>query len=682
MENWELRIKKIMLIVFLIPYILVAKSNDTIYESASDTVIKQKKIKQINEKINYQVTFNKGVLALENNEFKKAIKLFKKSAPYLKIPSFLNIGIAYYKLGSNNNAYLYLKKIYDIKQTLKYDPYSYLSATYYLYLITQDKNYLVSIINSYKKLSFLKLNENTKNLIVDTFIMLGDYKAAFKLITKLKKYDFRKVALLSLILKKYKKADIYLKKALNDVIDEQTYNDLLWFLIYNDLKRNNIEIAKQHIQELDQRLYFFNSNKKFPLKLYFNPDKLTYKDYYNRLIHFDLNRKIDLIYYFAPFIFIDKKLINKNIVYSFVLKNMQSLNSLNLLIGYNKQFIDYVKFDPIIRTKKLQNLLELKISPSSYEYYNLGLSYAQIFNYTKAYIYFKKAYDLDRGNKLYAAMTLITAKKLNLKLKKIFKRDINTNILKKGGRFSYIGKYIYKLIFNPALKISKSELSSDEYSSFFIRSLYFIENSQKYGFLADEPLFNKNLKDPLVYLMSLLIKKEKENEFKYRARVQDSIPKVFNDYFLKGPLFLTQYYLDLVRAFGLLKVVDFRIGNLKEKNLPSYLRTLAYVDLFINKYKNSLQILEKLFDKYKLDDKYSYFLLTAAYLANKDINNALITLDILRFEYQDIQAKFLTGIGLLQNLKLISASSAFKTKYANELVDFKLLNLENYLQNL
>ena len=661
---------------------LFAKTNDIIYESSSDTIIKQNKIKKINKKINYQVTFNKGVLALQNKQYKVAIKLFKKSAPYLKIPSFLNIGIAYYKLGSNKNAYLYLKKIFDIKQTLKYDPYSYLSATYYLYLITQDKNYLVSIIEAYKKLSFSKLNENTKALIVDTFIMLKNYKDAYRLIIKLKRYDYRKVALLALILKKYKKADIYLKKALSNVIDEQTYNDLLWFLIYNDLKRNNIEIAKQHLQELDQRLYFFNSNEKFPIKLYFNPKKLTYKDYYDRLIHFDLDRKIDLIYYFAPFIFIDKKLIKKDIVYSFVLKNMQSLNSLNLMIGYNKKFIDLVKLDPILRAKRLQKLLKLKISPSSYEYYNLGLTYAQIFNYTKAYIYFKKAYDLDRGNKLYAAMTLITAKKLNLKLKKIFKRDINTNILKKDGRFSYIGKYIYKLIFNPALKISKNELSKDEYNSFFIRALYFIENSQKYGFLADEPIFNKNLKDPLVYLMSLLIKKENENQFKYHARVQDSIPKKYNEYFLKGPLFLTQYYLDMVRAFGLLKIIDFKIGNLKEKQLPTYLRTLSYVDLYIGNYKESLKILEELFDKYKLDDKYSYFLLVAAYLANNDTNNALIALDILRFEYQDIQARFLTGIGLLQNLKLISASSAFKTKYTNELIDFKLLNLKTYLQNL
>ena len=673
---------KLKVILLVLTSNLLAKTNDIIYESSSDTIIKQKKIKQLNKKIDYQLIFNKGVLALHNKEFKRAIKYFKKSASYLKIPSFLNIGIAYYKLGSQKNAYLYLKKIYDIKLTLKYDPYSYLSSTYYLYLITKDKKYLMTIIKAYKKLSFSKLNENTKNLIVDSFILLKNYENAYRLITKLKKYDYRKVALLALILKKYDKANLYLNKALNDVIDEQTYNDLLWFLIFNELKRNNIEIAKQYIQELDKRLYFFTSNKKLPLKLYFNKNKLTYKDYYNRLLHFDLNRKIDLIYYFAPYIFIDKRLINKGMIYSFVLKDMQSLSSLDLMIGYNKNFLDLVKLDPIIRAKKLQDLIDIKIKPSSYEYYNLALAYAQIFDYSKAYTYFKKAYDLDRGNRLYAAMTLITAKRIDLQLKKVFAREINTNILKKGGRFSYIGKYIYKLIFNPALKIKKSELSKDQLNSMFIRALYFIENSQKYGFLPDEPLFTHDLKDPLVYLMSLLIKKENENEFKYKARVQDSIPKVFNDYFLKGPLFLTKYYLDMVRAFGILRIVDFRIKDLKEKNLPSYKRTLAYIDLYLKNYKESLKILEKLFEEYKLNDVYSYFLLTAAYLANNDINNALVTLDILRFEYKDKQARFLTGIGLLQNLKLISAISSFKVKYTNELIDFKINNLEKYLQNL
>jgi len=511
---------------------------------------------------------------------------------------------------------------------------------------------------------------------------LGNYDNALTLIKKLKKFDYKKVALLDLVTNNYKEADIYLKKAMVDIIDDQTYNHLLWFLVYENLKTNHIEIAKNNIQEIEKRSYFFNSNIKFPLQLYFNPKKLSYKDYYNRLIHFDENRKIDLIYYFAPFIFIDKTLLTKDMTYSFVLKNIQNLQTLDLMVGYNKQFVDLIKIDPILRAKKLNDMIDLKISPSSYEYYNLALTYAQIFNYHKAYKYFKKAYDLDRSNKLYAAMTLITAKRIGLKLDKEFDKHINLNIQKPSGRFSYIGRYIYKLIFNPALKLKKREISKDEYRSFFLRALYFLENSQKLGFLADEPLFVEYKKDPLVYLMSLLIKKDKENRFKYYARIQDTIPKKFNEYFLYGPLFLTHYYLDMVRAFGILNQIDFNIGDIIEQTYPSYLRTKSYIYLYTGQYYKALNILENLFDKYKLDDRFSYFLLIAEYLSINDKSNALIVLDILRFEYKDPQARFLTGIGLLSNLKLNSAINSFRNKYFNELIDFKILNLEKYLKDL
>ncbi|MBD3843322.1 MAG: hypothetical protein IE909_15865, partial [Campylobacterales bacterium] len=50
--------------------------------------------------------FNTGVLYLENKEYLKAIEQFKKSAEIIKIPSYLNIAIAYYKLESYKNAYM------------------------------------------------------------------------------------------------------------------------------------------------------------------------------------------------------------------------------------------------------------------------------------------------------------------------------------------------------------------------------------------------------------------------------------------------------------------------------------------------------------------------------------------------------------------------------------------------
>ena len=47
---------------------------------------------------------------------KKLLNYLKKLQKILEIPSYLNMGIAYYKLNSIDNAILYLNKIYENKK--------------------------------------------------------------------------------------------------------------------------------------------------------------------------------------------------------------------------------------------------------------------------------------------------------------------------------------------------------------------------------------------------------------------------------------------------------------------------------------------------------------------------------------------------------------------------------------
>ena len=56
-----------------------------------------------------------------------------------------------------------------------------------------------------------------------------------------------------------------------------------------------------------------------------------------------------------------------------------------------------IKLDPIRRVQVLQDMLDAKYDTNAYEYYNLGLAYAQIYDYISAYKYFKKAYGLEHG---------------------------------------------------------------------------------------------------------------------------------------------------------------------------------------------------------------------------------------------------------------------------------------------
>ena len=650
-----------------------------IYESQPNVIFNYKNLTKKERSIALQIDFNNAVLYLEQKKYIQAIRLFKKTAKILKIPSFLNIGIAYYKLNSINNAYLYLKKIYDIKEAASQDVYSYISSSYYLYLITNDRKYITTILSVVKNIKKKKISSHVKRLVADTYILLKEYGKAIKIIKTMKDKDLLKLALLYIKIKDYVLADINLQKAYENTKNDEMINKILWFQVFRDLKANDIIKIQDHIDLIISRKKIFYANRKMPLKIYFNKDKYTPEQYFNRVVKLSTDRKIDMIFYFAPFIFVDKKEIYNDSSFGFVLKNQQNINSLDNMIEYNKKFISIVKNDPIIRVNKLQKMIDEKYDTKSYEYYNLAVSYAQIDNFTNAYKYFKKAYDLNHANKLYSAMTLISAKRAYMKIDKNIEKKISLNLLSQGGDYPYLGKYIYKLIYNPKYKLNARKLTSVAKRSIFLRALYFLEHIDKDGINKDEPLLRADVKDPLVFLFRELVKHKDESKYKYISRLQDTIPKTYNNHFLKGPLIITQYYIDILKALGIFDRVDFHI---KGENSPTYLRTKALVQLYDGYPVQSIKILEHLQDKYNLNDKYTSDLIIASFLRADDYSNASATLGMLQFELNDSDAKFLNGVQLLQSLKLNSARQSFRDKYKGFLIDFKMEGFDEYLESL
>lgn len=650
-----------------------------VYESQSNVIINYENLSKKERDIALQVDFNNAVLYLEQEQYVKAIKLFKKTATILKVPSFLNIGIAYYKLDSINNAFLYLKKIYDIEETANFDTYSYLSASYYLYLITNDRKYISKIIDTVKKAKPNNISEHVKRLLADTYIILKDYKQAIKVIRNMKTQDNLKLGLLYLKVKDYDRSDIYLTKAYEETRDDELMNQILWFKVFRDLKSNNISKIIEHIEIIQTRRKTFEANRQMPLKIYFNPEKYDTKEYFQRISKFSEFRKIDMIFYFAPFIFVDNREIINDTNLGFVLRNTSNIESLDMMIDYNKQFTELVKNDPIIRAKKLQEIVDNKYDTKAYEYYNLALSYAQIDDFLLAYKYFKKAYDLNRANKLYSAMTLISAKRADKKLKPKLEKKIISNLISKNGTYKYLGQYIYKIIFDDKLNLNLKVLSKTARKSIFLRALHFLENINSKGFKREEPLLAADVKDPLVFLFRLLVKGDNESEYEYISRLQDTMPKNYNDYFLKGPLITTQYYVELLKAIGIFNRVRFDIQN---DTSPTYLRTKALILLYDGYPLRGIKILEKLQEKYNLNDKYTSNLLIASFLSANDYSNASATLGMLQFELKDNDAKFLNGVQLLQNMKLNSAIQSFKKGYKGFLIDFKMEGLDEFLELL
>ena len=662
--------------VLLFSLALTAK-DDFVDESQPQILFEHQNLLTEQEKTELFVKFNTAVLYLEQKRYKEAINHFKQSAKLLKIASYLNIGIAYYKLDAHKNAYLYLKKIYDIKELKNNDKYSYFSAAFYLYKITNDKDY----INEITKVAATskRLTENERLLVVDTLILQKRYQYALQMAQDIKNISSLKLALLNIKLRKYEQAKVYLTKAYEEEKTDKGKNEVLWFKIFRDLKDNDLINLTEDIMKVEGRTRIFETNKDLKLRLFFNKDKYTPKEYFDQITKFSFERKLDFLYYFAPFIFEDINSVEQVSIKSFILKSQNDLSSLNTMIKYNRDFLKVIKLDPIRRAQVLQDMINAKYEANAYEYYNLGLTYAQIYDYISAYKYFKKAYDMEHGNKLYSVMTILTAKRLNREIDKLEKEFLLKNIRSNNGYYEYLGKYMYKIFEDPSIKLDETALSNNEKMSIFFRALYFLENVNKKGIKKTEPLLVEYGKDQLVYMLSLVAKKTGESDFNYISRIQDNLPKIYNNSFLKGSLVITDFYLDTLRALGLFNRTDFNIDN---ELSPSYLRTKALVQLYIGHPDDTIKIIEYIHKKYELKSIDSYYILIAAYFASKQENLGLAVLGEINFIYNDQDAKFLEGVSLLQDLKMNTAPQYFKYKFKGGLMDFKLEGFDTFLESL
>lgn len=310
-------------------------------ESQPEIIFKYDNLIKNENKLNNQIEFNKGVLLLEKGNYIEAIEILKNTSKYLQIPSYLNIGIAYYKLNSIHNAKIYLDRIFNHEEAIYNNTYSYMSSCYYLYLISNNKKYLKKIIDIAKNKK--NLTEHDKRLISDTYIILKDYEMALKLLEDMDFASDLKKALLLIKMRNYEKSGILLNKAYESTINLNTKDTILWFMIFSDLKSNNLEKLFEHLEILQQRKSSFEVNKKLELKIFFNKDKYTPKEYLDFITNFSLNRKIDFIFYYAPFIFSDNDEIIYDSTKGFIFKNEQSLENINSMVSYNSSFLQLIK---------------------------------------------------------------------------------------------------------------------------------------------------------------------------------------------------------------------------------------------------------------------------------------------------------------------------------------------------
>ena len=95
-----------------------------------------------------------------------------------------------------------------------------------------------------------------------------------------------------------------------------------------------------------------------------------------------------------------------------------------------------------------------------------------------------------------------------------------------------------------------------------------------------------------------------------------------------------------------------------------------------------MNILENLQKEYKLEDKYTMYLIVAAYLEAGKLNEASLQISLIKAILKDSSADFLTGVQLIQELKLGSVFQYFNKPYLDDLIDFKINKFDELLESL
>lgn len=683
MEIFKKLVYKILFGIFIFNSILYA--NNDLLESQPEIIFETERLLDSQENLEIQVDFNKAVLHLKKGEYEEAIKIFEKTALVIEVPSLLNMGIAYYKLGDTETAKSYLNKIYEKKSNLVNQTFSFISACYYLYEITKDDKYIVDLVKIFQnsnKLSDHKqvitdIKDSILKELANRYLLIKDYKNALGALNAMSYSLDLKKAMIYIKLNEFTKAASIIKKLKEIEKDPKTLDKILWISTFVDLKLNKFEDVKLTLDLINSRKSKFKVNVELPFEIFFNKDLYSPKEYFNSVLKFDESRKLDFIYYFAPFIFSDSQEIIYDSVKGFIYSQQSNVANLEDMVEYNSKFLRIVKEDPILRVNELNELLKKAENNRAYMFYNLALSYAQINDIYNASKYFERAYKLNPGNKLYSVMYLITASKTSLGIDDKQKEYLDTNIRNSGGLYSYFAKELYKLFVNT--QYVSNDPSYEYENTMFYKAIDFLKAMNANQTLINHKLLDEYERDPLIYLIKLVQRKPKENDFAYYSRMQDNIPLIYNNNFLQGPLIIPKYYIDILKALGIFSRADFYIeGNTN----PTYIVSTILKDLYSNKVENAINSLNYLRDTYKYDNRFTMYLTVASYLEAKRYGDASIQISLIKAFYKDTDTDFLTAIQLIQELNINSAKQFLNVKYQNPLIDFQMIGFDEYLLSL
>jgi len=624
--------------------------------------------------------YNLGVIQIKEKNYKKAIEYFNNAIINKDNRCIAAINAAYCSLKLKDKKrfvyYSHLAELYLPQTTnLKGYPYYYALVHYYLgeefeALAGLDKSKSYPKITNRLKTAIYNLYDDpyhtidfTKNdfILGISYARVGEYALAESHLQKATlTYPLKAgtaLALVELKLKKYKNAATYLKTA-------KTKDDVV-YPIKVSLKPEifNIQIAQQ----------------KFKNKPFSKDDWINIIFYYTPYKVFNISQTIQFLQKGSFGIALDDiSGANKYLTKS------STISNLNLKMSEGiKEALSY----HIVIANKIFAKLAKKYKYHSILQYDLALTYANLKNYSKAYLHFLKAYHLDSHNYLAGIFTIITGKKIGIKQKylDIISSQLNADIdfsNPKNKKYSALMSFINNNYSNSLSFVQSNPKNTKFNLAIELATLY--ELNEKNYFIQKATTFKTVAPKDVIANLIYFYATHKVNKIKkFALDFQQVFINSLNNWDLNsvyyGPLIAGEMYIKFTKLSGQLAKLRDRLQNevlSTNSDLTPLLKNLAFVELFSGNTEESYSLFNDLIDNKHQNDSKTLFYGAVASIAANHHANAIALLALAKAKNKkNYEARY--GLGLLyheaRNLRGATIQySKIPTGFKSQFFDFEL----------
>lgn len=616
--------------------------------------------------------YNIGVAKLKELKYQEAIEAFDESikSDRLKTPSALNAAIANLHMQDQGQFITYLNL------AEKYLP---------LMLNTPLYSYYIALIHHYKSEPFetlLTLENPTSDyyqaeksfLSAKTFALVGNYNKAVDYINRIN--DPQNAFAVGQL---YAKANLFelasgaLQSAVNQKLNPP-FDQAALALVKNRL--GMLKDSGEILNNLHQE-YKENAENVYPIQVSLKQslfDPVAAQQAFKKSLFLEDKYKYGLLFYYAPYHLYNtsqtinyitkgaKKVdIDNTISGMGYLENSKAISKSNIAIAEAlKKIIDHKIYEA---NMILQNAIALYPTHATL-HYNLGLSYAQLFNFQKAYEHFSKSYSLDIHNHYALAFKSFCAKLVDKPLpeKEIERVKIDID-----------DKKILSL-FEIALGGLGLDLGylSDETEGFSnaidLIFAYNRSDGAHYKQAADN-LVSIMPNDLVSKILRLDASNDNNNIKAYANTIQKEIAPEDIDmnilYF--GGFLPKELYIRMLNIAGIVPSLETKLldyANTQQPNV-SLLQSIAYTQLFTNDFDKSYILYNELIDTYGQRDTHTLFLASVASIGANHHANAVALLELAKLtDEANYESRYALGL-LYHEAKNLEGASIQYNKIGN-----------------